>query len=141
MWAFKSGERQATLKMGQVDNLTEQQLKDISAFYAAQPLQEGIADAAPEVLALGERIYRAGIADRGVAACTACHSPVGRGNGPAVYPSLSGQPAGYIALQLKAYRDGERQTDANMGAVMRSISQYLTDGEIEAVSAYIQGLH
>lgn len=141
MQAFKSGERQALLMMGQVENLTEQQLKDIAAFYASQPLAEGTAEAVPEVLDMGQRIYRAGIADRGVAACIACHAPGGHGNGPAVYPSLSGQPAGYVALQLRAYRDGERQTDADMGAVMRSISQYLTDGEIDAVSAYIQGLH
>jgi len=141
MQAFKSGERQALLMMGQVDNLSEQQLKNIAAFYAAQPLAEGTAEAAPEVLELGKRIYRAGIPDRGAAACSACHSPGGHGNGPAVYPSLSGQPEGYVALQLKAYRAGERQTDANMGGVMRAVVQYLTDGEIEAVSAYIQGLH
>ena len=139
--AFKSGERQALLMMGQVEHLSEQQLRDISAFYADQPLAEGTAEAAPEVLALGERIYRAGIANKGVAACIACHSPGGHGNGPAVYPSLSGQPERYTVLQLQAYRDGERETDGNMGAVMRSISQNLNDREIEAVSAYIRGLH
>lgn len=141
MQAFKSGERQATLMMGQLDNVSEQQIKNIAAFYAEQPLAEGTAEAGAEVLTLGERIYRAGAADRGVAACIACHSPGGHGNGPAVYPSLSGQPARYTELQLNAYREGERQTDANMGGVMRSIAQYLTDEEIEAVSAYIRGLH
>lgn len=139
--AFKSGERQALLMTGQVEHLSEQQLKDISAFYADQPLAEGTAEAAPEVLALGERIYRAGIANKGVAACIACHSPGGHGNGPAVYPSLSGQPEGYTMLQLRAYRDGERQTDANMGGVMRGVAQNLNDREIEAVSSYIRGLH
>lgn len=141
MRAFHSGERQALLMMGQVEHLTEQQLKDISAFYADQPLAEGTADAAPEVLELGERIYRAGIANKGVAACIACHSPGGHGNGPAGYPSLSGQPERYTALQLKAYRDGERETDAGMGGVMRGVTQNMNDREIEAVSAYIRGLH
>lgn len=139
--AFKSGDRQAVLMMGQVEHLSDEQLMDIAAFYAEQPIAEGTADAAAEQLELGERIYRAGLANKGVAACIACHSPSGRGNGPAAYPMLTGQPERYTVLQLKAYRDGERETDADMGGVMRGVAQNMNDREIEAVAAYIRGLH
>lgn len=141
MEAFHSGEREALLMMGQVDHLSEQQLRDISAFYADQPIAEGTAEADPEVLELGERIYRAGIPSRDVAACIGCHSPGGYGNGPAGFPMLTGQPERYIELQLKAYREGERETDGWMGGVMRGVVQHMNDREIRAVAAYIRGLH
>lgn len=139
MRAFRSGERQAALMAGQVDNLSDEDLRDISAFYAEMPLIEGVAGDAD--LELGERIYRAGIADEGIPACGACHSPTGMGNGPAAFPVLSGQNADYVAAQLRAYRDGERSTDEAMGQMMRGVADELEDDEIEAVSAYVQGLH
>jgi cytochrome c553 len=139
MRAFKSGERQAALMAGQVDNLSDQDLRDIAAFYADMQLVEGVAEG--EDLELGERIYRAGIADEGIPACVACHSPQGLGNGPAAFPVLSGQNADYVAAQLRAYRAGERVTDEAMGQMMRGVADELEDDEIEAVSAYVHGLH
>ena len=42
-------------------------------------------------LALGEQIWRGGIAAKGLPACAACHGPAGAGNGPAGFPSLAGR--------------------------------------------------
>ncbi|MEE4360441.1 MAG: c-type cytochrome [Pseudomonadales bacterium] len=136
---FKSGDRYAALMAGQVDALPDDTLRNIAAFYAAKPMQEGVAEGAD--LDLGERIYRAGLADKGVPACLACHSPRGLGNGPAAFPTLSGQNAEYVDVQLKAYRSGERQTDESLGGMMRGVARNLNDEEIAAVSAYVQGLH
>jgi cytochrome c553 len=136
---FKSGERYAQLMAGQVDNLPDETLRDLAAFYASKDKPEGVAEG--EALALGEQIYRAGIVEKGVPSCTACHSPRGLGNGPAAFPVLSGQNAEYTAAQLKAYRAGERQTDESLGGMMRGVAQNLNDEEIAAVSAYVQGLH
>jgi len=139
--AFRDGNRYAVLMAGQADHLSDEEIRNISAFYAQQPLAEGVADAAEPDLALGERIYRAGLVDKGVAACIACHSPRGLGNGPAAYPVLSGQHARYTELQLMAYREGTRETDADMGGVMRGVAQNMNDREIEAVAAYIRALY
>lgn len=139
MRAFRSGQRQAALMAGQVDNLSDQDLRDIAAFYADMPVVGGVAEGVD--LELGERIYRAGLGDEGIPACTACHSPRGMGNGPAAFPVLSGQNADYVAVQLRAYRAGERQTDEDTGQMMRGVAAELEDDEIEAVSAYVQGLH
>ena len=89
---------------------------------------------------MGERIYRAGIAQSGVAACTACHSPTGAGNGPAGFPALSGQHADYVAAQLKAFRDGLRTNDGD-SKMMRNVALNLKDAEIDALASYISGLH
>ena len=61
--------------------LTDQDVIDIAAWYSSQ--QVSLLGADPETLELGETLYRAGIKDLSVAACSACHSPTGNGNGPA----------------------------------------------------------
>ncbi|MDH5172564.1 MAG: c-type cytochrome, partial [Gammaproteobacteria bacterium] len=99
----------------------------------------------PALLALGESVYRSGIPDRKVAACTSCHSPTGSGNAPAGFPSLAGQHAEYIAAQLTAYRkgyedDSGRTNDGDI-RIMRMNAFGLSDREIQAVSSYAAGLH
>lgn len=138
----KSGARPIPTMAGQLDGMTDDDLANIAAFYASKINSGGKANA--DRAELGEKIYRAGIAARGVAACTACHSPTGRGNGPAGYPALAGQHAEYIAIQLREFRKGAQdesgRTNDGDAKVMRDIAFGLSDKEIEAVSSYIAGL-
>jgi cytochrome c553 len=138
MRAFKSGERSAVLMTGQLEAMDDDMLENFAAFYAEKDEYHQVAPAGADV-ALGERIWRAGIAAQGVPACAACHGPAGAGNGPAGFPALAGQNAGYTALQLRAYRDGSRATDEGYGQMMRGIAAAMSDEDIEAVSAYAQG--
>lgn len=131
---------------GMLTGLSDQDLADIAAFYQAQPRQ--LAGANETDLELGERIYRGGNVESGVAACTACHSPTGQGNGPAGYPALGGQHADYTIKQLKAFRTGfddpENSTarvNDGEASVMRGVAARMTDREIRAVANYISGLH
>lgn len=139
MRMIKSGERPAPLMAGQLTLLSEEDLAAIAAYYAALPAQVGRSTA--ETLDAGARIYRGGVMAKGVAACTACHSPTGGGNAPAGFPMLSGQRFDYVVAQLIAYREGERRTDEAHGAMMRQVAARLTDTEIRAVANYVQGLH
>lgn len=128
---------------GQLDSFNDADLADIAAYYAAQAPSVG--QTSPALAAKGEEIYRAGIRAKGVAACSACHSPTGAGNAPAGYPALSGQHADYTAAQLKAFRaaaDGMpgRANDGDT-KVMRDIALRMSDSEIAAVASYIAGLH
>lgn len=134
--AYKDGTRVDPLMAGMVAGLSEQDMKDLAAFYAAQPIAQLEAD--PELVELGQRIYRGGNAESGVTACIACHGPTGRGNPAASWPSLAGQHAAYTAEELREYRAGNRVTD--MGGMMRDIARRMTDAEIEAVASYVQGL-
>ncbi|MCY4127972.1 MAG: c-type cytochrome [Gammaproteobacteria bacterium] len=139
MRQMRDGERDIPLMAGQLDSMTNQDLKDIAAYYASQPGKIG--QASPENLELGERIYRGGILEKKVAACTACHSPNGNGNTLAGFPRISGQPIGYTVAQLKSYREEERTSDEYVSGMMRDIAARMTDSEIEAVANYIQGLY
>jgi cytochrome c553 len=139
---FKGGpngkpERENPLMAGQVATLSEQDMENLAAYFASQKVTVG--ETAKDQLEVGQAIYRGGNAATGVAACIACHGPTGAGNPQALFPSLSGQHATYVAAQLKAFRSGARANDA--GQMMRNIAAKMTDAEIEAVAQYVQGLH
>lgn len=133
---------------GLLDNKSDQDLKDLAAYYASQTMQlsgakemqvQTNAGTKVDALALGARIYRAGNLDTAVPACSGCHSPRGQGNAPAGYPRLSGQYADYIEKQLKAFRAGDRTNDEE--SVMRGVAKHMSDAEIKAVSNFIAGLN
>ncbi|MGB0665039.1 MAG: c-type cytochrome [Pontibacterium sp.] len=134
---IKSGTRPVVEMTGLLDAMSDQDLADIAAFYAEQPLVGGKAD--PALVETGQLIYRAGIAAKGVAACTACHGPQGKGMNAASFPAVGGQHAAYIEKQLLSFRKGERANDPN--AMMRDIAAKLSDAEIKAVASYMQGLY
>jgi cytochrome c553 len=92
----------------------------------------------PKLVAIGQKIWRGGDADRDVPACSGCHGPAGAGV-PAPYPRLSGQYQEYTELQLQHFRDGTRSNDPD--AVMRSIAHRLTNEEIKALSDYAAGVY
>jgi len=106
----------------------------VAAFYASQPPTPGAARNR-DTLELGQRIYRAGIPERGVPACGGCHSPSGAGI-PAQYPRLAGQHAEYTVSQLKAFHDGTRRNNVPMA----QIAARLSDAEMNAVADYAAGL-
>lgn len=134
---IQSGERPVPTMTGMLDNLSAQDLEDIAAYYASNERAYGAANA--ELAQLGESIYRTGIKRKSIAACTACHSPTGTGNGPAGFPALAGQWPDYTEQQLKAFRDGARHNDGDAG-MMRATAEDMSDREIAAVAAYLYGL-
>ena len=134
---YKSGVRSNPTMSAMVLNLSEQDMQDISAWYSSQ--QVTLQGADPKFVELGESLYRAGIKELAVPACSACHSPTGRGNAPAGFPSLGGQHAEYTLQQLRDFRAGVRQNDES--SMMRMVVERLTDRELEALASYVSGLH
>jgi cytochrome c553 len=135
---IKTGVRPVAMMTGQLDNMSDQDLADIAAYFSGQSIKRGMAK--QNLVALGEEIYRAGIKRKGIAACTACHAPTGSGNDAAGFPALSGQWPEYLVAQLKAFRVGDRHNDGD-SRMMRDTALDMSDAEIEAVSSYIYGLH
>jgi cytochrome c553 len=134
--AFKAGERQNPLMSPIAMTLSEDDMADLAAYYSTQTRTGLEADA--NKVELGQRVYRGGDLDANVAACSGCHGPRGTGNPTALYPALQGQHATYVAAQLRAYRAGTRQTDQN--SIMRDVTRTMSDEQIDAVAAYVQGL-
>lgn len=125
------------IMQGQVMMLSEQDMADLAAFFAAQEMSPG---SAPEdVIAEGQKLFIGGDEARGIAACAACHGPRGDGMALANFPDISGQSAAYTKQQLERFRSGERLNDLN--GMMGDVAAKLTDKDIEILSQYIQGLY
>jgi cytochrome c553 len=131
---FKSGKRANAIMSGMSAALSDEDMRNISYWLASKAAKPGFAKD-KEAVALGERIYRGGIADRQVPACAGCHSPNGAGI-PAQYPRLSGQHAEYATAQLTAFRDGIRKNNN----AMNQVAAKLNDREIKALADYVAGL-
>lgn len=131
---YKAGKRQNAIMQGMAAALSEEDMKNIAYWVTTKKSKPGFAKD-KELVALGERIYRGGIADRQVAACAGCHSPTGAGI-PSQYPRLGGQHADYTTAQLTYFRDGVRKNSVQMSQVAAK----LNDREIKALSDYIAGL-
>ena len=134
---FKANsERKNPVMLGMSAALSPQDMKNLGAYFEGQKPKTRAAKN-PELVKLGQQIYRGGIMAKGVAACASCHGPTGAGI-PAQFPRVAGQFAEYTLAQLQAFRLGERANDPNQ--MMRVISARLSDQEIKAVSEYIAGL-
>ncbi|MGH8460351.1 MAG: c-type cytochrome [Stenotrophobium sp.] len=136
---FKSGKRVNPVMQPQAASLSDQDMRDLAAHFAAGTMSPGVAS--KDAVAIAEPIYRAGIADRGIPACAACHGPTGAGNPAAGYPRIGGQHATYLAGSLRRLHDmsAESLPDGNV-KIMSSIAAKLSDKEMDALASYLNGL-
>jgi cytochrome c553 len=134
---FKSGQRKVAVMMGQAATLSDDDMHNLAAYFAAQKPVPGVAS--KDAVAVAEKLYRAGDAERGLPACAACHGPTGAGNAAAQFPRLGGQNTAYAAAELNDYKTGERGAQGK-GQIMATIAAKLSDAEIQALSSYISGL-
>jgi cytochrome c553 len=132
----KPAERSSPIMAGMVANLSAEDMRNLAAYFEAQkPRPRAARD--PDLVKMGQAIYRGGISSKQIAACAACHGPNGAGI-PVQFPRLAGQFSEYTMAQLKAFRASERGNDPNR--TMRAIAEKLSDREIAAVAEYISGL-
>ena len=127
--------RMDPIMSGMAAGLSDQDIYDISAYYSSQkqtPIQVA------NMPKLGEKLYKAGDASRGITACGACHGPQGKGMALAGFPMIAGQHAKYTQLQLTKFHDAKRNND--QAGMMRDIAKNLTPEDIKALSVYISGL-
>lgn len=134
---FKAGTRKGTVMGGMVAALNEQDMADLSAYFASQTIKVGSGN--KDLVPQGEKIYRGGDKENGVSACIACHGPTGSGNPAAKFPALGSQHAAYVETALIEFRNGKRSNDT--GKMMQDIAAKMTDAQIKAVSEYIAGLY
>lgn len=132
----KPPERVNAIMNAMVLAYSEEQMRDIAAYFAGQKRKEEMAKNR-ETVEYGQKLYRAGDQAKGLPACAGCHGPTGAGI-PAQFPRINGQWAEYTEVQLKNFRTGERANDPNK--MMRMVAIKMTDAEIKAVSDYVAGL-
>ena len=135
---IKSGKRTVLEMTGMLAAFDDQDMADIAAYFASQKGSVGAAD--PKLVERGRALFNGGDIEKGLPACTGCHSPNGAGLALAGFPHLGGQHSQYVAKQLTDFREGNRTNDGD-ATTMRTIASKLSNKDIEALSSYIQGLH
>lgn len=143
---FRASHRVNVLMLPMVQNLTDQDIADLAAYFSAQT-PTGL-EADPSYWKAGEALYRGGDTTRSIPACMACHGPVGRGNPAAGYPALQAQHSVYTVKQLTDYAndaryakdaEGKPQSGPN-AAMMHTIAMRLTAEDRRNLASYIQGM-
>jgi cytochrome c553 len=116
--------------------LTPQDIQNVALYLSHQKLDWAKAGTATHEATMerGQHIWRAGIADRQVPACAACHSANGAGL-PAEFPRLAGQHPEYLLDQLKLFRSGDRANE-----IMHDIADRMNDQDLAAVADFAAGL-
>ena len=134
---FKNGERNDPVMTSMVIGLSEQDMRDLAAYYASQTATPETTS--PDIAMRGRNLYMGGDQQRGIPACTACHGPRGNGLALAKFPKISNQHPAYIKAQLEKFRIKARNNDPN--DMMTDIAAKLSDADIQLLSEYISALH
>lgn len=146
----RDGGRENITMLPFVQDLSDQDIADIAAFYSTQTVRAGVADDSAiagrddeaTYAGLGEKLYRAGKTEAGVPACIACHGAAGSGVPGAGYPALAGQHSTYTADRLRLFQAGHNYGgEGDPSTIMVTIAKRLDSTEIDALSTYIEGLH
>lgn len=116
---------------------SDQDAKDIGAFYSTQKMKGSLTKPNKDLVAKGEKLFREGNAKSGVYGCINCHGDKGKGKaeGVSAFPVIGGQHRDYLVKQLTEFRDGKRANDP--AGMMSGIAKKLSDAEIKAVSEYL----
>ena len=136
---FKSKERENAVMAGIAAPLSDEQMANLDAYFAAQEMKPGaVPESDKEMAERGGRIYRGGYAPMDIAACMSCHGPSGHGV-PRNYPRVAGQKREYLEQQLLAFKSGARVSTGN-GNVMNNIAFLLSEKQIKELAAYMHAL-
>jgi len=114
---------------GMAAQLTDAPIKDIAAYFAAQPPAPGT-PADPAEVAAGKKIYEEGVPAQSIPACQSCHRPNGEGND--VFPRLAGQHRRYLERQLEVFAANLRANE-----IMHATAQTLTALQISQLAAFL----
>jgi cytochrome c553 len=133
--AYKKGERKHPSMRGVADNLTEQDMADIGAYYEAHGKVQG----APELPKAAEGSARVtALVQKG--ACISCHGDSFSKPIDPSYPKIAGQHADYLFVALKSYKSEGHATWGRSNGVMGGIAKQYSNAELKEMANYLSKL-
>lgn len=133
--AYKKGDRKHPTMRGIVDNLSEQDMADVAAYYEAL----GKVDGAP---ALGKaadgNAHAAELVKK--AACVSCHGDSFSLPVDPSYPKIAGQHADYLFVALKSYKTEGNATWGRSNGIMGGIAKQFSNAELKELANYVSSL-
>jgi cytochrome c553 len=126
--AFKEGKRVNAQMSPMVGILSDEDMQNLADFYNYQQLMRRPVQLDDAIVAQGKKLAEE-------KQCASCHQPGYKGLKE--FPRLARQKQGYVAKQLKEFRDGVRTND---NGVMAATAKDLTDEQIQALAQYFSSL-
>jgi cytochrome c553 len=125
---YQSGARSSAIMVPRVSGLSEQDMRDLAAYYSYLPRLPAYH---PATAGIAPSIVLSGAPMRNVAPCSACHGAVDYKTGSAW---LEGESRKYLRTQLEAFASGARHNDIN--GQMRNVARGMSSTEIDQAAAY-----
>ncbi len=133
--AYKKGERKHPTMQGIADSLSDQDIADVAAYYAASGVVAGApapAKAAPGSAKVMELVAKAG--------CTACHGENFSAPISPAYPKIAGQHSDYLFVALKDYKTEGNPLIGRSNAIMGGVAKQFSNAELKELANYVGGL-
>ena len=133
--AYKKGDRKHPSMRGIADNLSDQDLADISTYYEAHGKVEGTpalgkaADGNASVMALVSK-----------GACVSCHGDSFSKPIDPSYPKIAGQHADYLFVALKSYKSEGHATWGRANGIMGGVAKQFSSAELKELASYLSSL-
>ncbi|MBH9553165.1 c-type cytochrome [Inhella sp. 4Y17] len=128
---YAKGDRKHPTMRGISGSLSEQDMKDVAAFYE----QQGKGEPAPADVAAAPEALK----DK-LAACAACHGANFSKTLDGNHPKLAGQHADYLLVALKSYQIKGQSTVGRGNAIMQGQVAALSPAELKQIAKYLAGL-
>lgn len=142
--AYARGERNSGIMEPVAGGLTEKLIRELAGYYATlEPSPEPVENQAAhgnddDLIARGRQIAERGIPAHRVPSCIDCHGPKGSKTKPA-YPSLAGQYADYLELQLQLFKKDQRG-GSEYAHLMHEVVHGLQPEDIRAVARFFASI-
>lgn len=132
---YKKGARKHPTMRAITESLTEQNIADLSAFYAQQgkPTESAVPAAVPAPAAPVAALLQKG-------GCTACHGENFNQPIDANTPKLAGQHADYLFIALKEYQTKNNMRIGRDNPVMGGMAAQFSQAELKLLAQYIGSL-
>ena len=133
--AYQKGDRKHPSMRGIVDNLNDQDIADVAAYYEAHGKQ----DAAPLPAKAAEGNARvAALLQKG--ACVTCHGDNFSQPKDPTYPRIAGQYADYLFVALKSYKTEGNATWGRGNPIMGGVAKQFSNEELKELATYVSAL-
>ena len=128
--AYRAGERKHPTMRGIAASLTDQDIADISAYYAAHSQAAPAPEKLPEPTGKVAELITKG-------ACTSCHGVNYSKGIDGSYPKLAGQNADYLFVALKSYKVENQASWGRSNGVMGGIAKQFSNAELKELAKYL----
>lgn len=131
--AYKQGDRKHPTMRSIADSLSDQDMADVAAYYAADGGATATPAKAAEATGKAADLLKKG-------ACVSCHGENFNKPIDPAYPKIAGQHADYLFVALKAYKTENNPNVGRSNGVMAGIAKQFSNAELKELSKYVSGL-